>query len=48
MATVTAAKTVTDIAGLPEVAAPSRVAPKDARELSRLFCTAKAAVGAAF
>ncbi|MGW7256477.1 RNA polymerase sigma factor SigF [Streptomyces sp. NPDC054834] len=37
MATVTAAKTDTDVAGLPEVADPSRVAPKDARELSRLF-----------
>jgi RNA polymerase sigma-B factor len=32
-----AAKTDTDAAGLPEVADPSRVAPKDARELSRLF-----------
>ncbi|MFE9454098.1 RNA polymerase sigma factor SigF [Streptomyces sp. NPDC006739] len=35
MATVTAAKT--DIAELPEVADPCRVAPKDARGLSRLF-----------
>ncbi|MFJ5535250.1 RNA polymerase sigma factor SigF [Streptomyces sp. NPDC093261] len=37
MATVTAAKTDTGMAGLPEVADPSGVAPKDARELSRLF-----------
>lgn len=29
--------TATDIAALPEVADPSKVAPKDARELSRLF-----------
>ncbi|MFE9622969.1 RNA polymerase sigma factor SigF [Streptomyces sp. NPDC006527] len=37
MATVTAAKTDTSVGGMPEVADPSRVAPKDARELSRLF-----------
>ncbi|MFE0450205.1 RNA polymerase sigma factor SigF [Streptomyces sp. NPDC058914] len=37
MATVTAAKTDTNVCGMPEVADPSRVAPKDARELSRLF-----------
>jgi RNA polymerase sigma-B factor len=37
MTPVMAAKTDTDAAGLPEVADPSRVAPKDARELSRLF-----------
>ncbi|MFF4397276.1 RNA polymerase sigma factor SigF [Streptomyces sp. NPDC001480] len=37
MATVTAAKTDTGVSGLPRVADPSRVAPKDARELSRLF-----------
>ncbi|MFE9454717.1 RNA polymerase sigma factor SigF [Streptomyces sp. NPDC006739] len=37
MATVTAAKTDTDVSGLPEVADPSRVAPKDARQLTRLF-----------
>ncbi|MFI9542681.1 RNA polymerase sigma factor SigF [Streptomyces sp. NPDC052016] len=37
MATVTAAKTDTNVGGMPEVADPSRVAPKDARELSRLF-----------
>ncbi|MFJ1730923.1 RNA polymerase sigma factor SigF [Streptomyces sp. NPDC088254] len=37
MTTVTAAKTDTNVAGLPEVADPSRVAPKDARQLTRLF-----------
>ncbi|MYW19930.1 RNA polymerase sigma factor SigF, partial [Streptomyces sp. SID2955] len=37
MATVTAAKTDLDVAGLPEVADPSQVAPKDARQLTRLF-----------
>ncbi|MFD7242183.1 RNA polymerase sigma factor SigF [Streptomyces massasporeus] len=37
MATVTAAKTDTDVDGLPEVAEPSRMAPKDARQLTRLF-----------
>ncbi|MFI6035983.1 RNA polymerase sigma factor SigF [Streptomyces sp. NPDC051315] len=37
MTTVTAAGTDTEIASLPEVADPSKVAPKDARELSRLF-----------
>ncbi|MGW1744327.1 RNA polymerase sigma factor SigF [Streptomyces sp. NPDC002092] len=37
MATMTAAKTDTDAVGLPQVANPSQVAPKDARELSRLF-----------
>ncbi|MGW3099858.1 RNA polymerase sigma factor SigF [Streptomyces sp. NPDC001102] len=36
MTTVTAAKTE-NIAGLPEVAEPSRVDPKDARQLTRLF-----------
>ena len=37
MATVTAAKTDTKVEGMPEVADPSRVAPKDARQLTRLF-----------
>ncbi|MFE9454531.1 RNA polymerase sigma factor SigF [Streptomyces sp. NPDC006739] len=37
MTTVTAAKTDTTVAGLPEVADPSQVAPKDARQLTRLF-----------
>ncbi|MFJ4280628.1 RNA polymerase sigma factor SigF [Streptomyces massasporeus] len=37
MATVTAAKTDMDVDGLPEVAEPSRMAPKDARQLTRLF-----------
>ncbi|MFF4490580.1 RNA polymerase sigma factor SigF [Streptomyces sp. NPDC001544] len=37
MATVTAAKTDTNVSGLPEVADPSQVAPKDARQLTRLF-----------
>ncbi|MFE9455061.1 RNA polymerase sigma factor SigF [Streptomyces sp. NPDC006739] len=37
MTTVTAAKTDTNVAGLPEVADPSQVAPKDARQLTRLF-----------
>ncbi|MFD5543811.1 RNA polymerase sigma factor SigF [Streptomyces sp. NPDC127079] len=37
MTTVTAAKTGTKASGLPEVADPSQVAPKDARQLSRLF-----------
>ncbi|MGW5655042.1 RNA polymerase sigma factor SigF [Streptomyces humi] len=37
MATVTAAKTETKASGLPEVADPSKVAPKDARQLTRLF-----------
>ncbi|MGW0846948.1 RNA polymerase sigma factor SigF [Streptomyces sp. NPDC002787] len=37
MATVTAAKTDTNVAGLPEVADPAQVAPKDARRLTRLF-----------
>lgn len=37
MATVTAAKRDTDVDGLPEVAEPSRMAPKDARQLTRLF-----------
>ncbi|MGW4569086.1 RNA polymerase sigma factor SigF [Streptomyces sp. NPDC004561] len=37
MATVTAAKTDTKVSGLPEVADPSQVATKDARQLSRLF-----------
>ncbi|WP_333737348.1 RNA polymerase sigma factor SigF [Streptomyces sp. IBSBF 2806] len=37
MTTVTAAKTSVDVAGLPEVVDPSKVAPKDARGLSRLF-----------
>ncbi|MFJ9721306.1 RNA polymerase sigma factor SigF [Streptomyces sp. NPDC101209] len=36
MTTVTAATTET-VAGLPEVAEPSRVEPKDARQLTRLF-----------
>src|SRR3712207_2775840 len=37
MATAIAAETDTDEVRLPDVAAPSKVAPKDARELSRLF-----------
>ncbi|SEC04538.1 RNA polymerase sigma-B factor [Streptomyces sp. 2231.1] len=37
MATMTAAGTDTRMGSLPEVADPSRVAPKDARGLSRLF-----------
>ncbi|MER5573419.1 RNA polymerase sigma factor SigF [Streptomyces massasporeus] len=37
MATVTTAKTDTNVDGLPEVAEPSRMAPKDARQLTRLF-----------
>ncbi|MFF7736466.1 MULTISPECIES: SigB/SigF/SigG family RNA polymerase sigma factor [unclassified Streptomyces] len=37
MATVTAAKTDMSVDGLPEVADPTRVAPKDARQLTRLF-----------
>ncbi|MFI7141313.1 RNA polymerase sigma factor SigF [Streptomyces massasporeus] len=37
MATVTTAKTETNLEGLPEVAEPSRMAPKDARQLTRLF-----------
>ncbi|BCL18384.1 RNA polymerase sigma factor SigF [Streptomyces tuirus] len=37
MATVATAKTDTDVDGLPEVAEPSRIAPKDARQLTRLF-----------
>ncbi|SMQ21631.1 RNA polymerase sigma-B factor [Streptomyces sp. Ag82_O1-12] len=37
MATVTTAKTDTNVEGLPEVAEPSRMAPKDARQLTRLF-----------
>ncbi|MBB6421053.1 RNA polymerase sigma factor SigF [Streptomyces sp. AK010] len=37
MATVTTAKTETNLDGLPEVAEPSRMAPKDARQLTRLF-----------
>ncbi|MFD8228183.1 RNA polymerase sigma factor SigF [Streptomyces massasporeus] len=37
MATVTTATTDTDVDGLPEVAEPSRMAPKDARQLTRLF-----------
>ncbi|GGS55367.1 MULTISPECIES: RNA polymerase sigma factor SigF [Streptomyces] len=37
MATVAAAKTETNVAGPPEVADPSQVAPKDARQLTRLF-----------
>ncbi|EDY59956.1 MULTISPECIES: RNA polymerase sigma factor SigF [Streptomyces] len=37
MTTVTAAKTDTNVTGLPEVADPSQVAPKDARQLTRLF-----------
>ncbi|MFJ2923636.1 RNA polymerase sigma factor SigF [Streptomyces massasporeus] len=37
MATVTTAKTDTTVDGLPEVAEPSRMAPKDARQLTRLF-----------
>ncbi|MEW2304380.1 RNA polymerase sigma factor SigF [Streptomyces sp. NPDC006655] len=37
MTTVAAAKTGTKASGLPEVADPSQVAPKDARQLSRLF-----------
>ncbi|MFJ8586639.1 RNA polymerase sigma factor SigF [Streptomyces sp. NPDC093595] len=37
MATMTAAGTDTGTAILPEIADPSKVAPKDARELSRLF-----------
>ncbi|MGW3141432.1 sigma-70 family RNA polymerase sigma factor, partial [Streptomyces sp. NPDC001139] len=36
MTTVTAAKT-DNVVGLPEVAEPSRVEPKDARQLTRLF-----------
>jgi RNA polymerase sigma-B factor len=37
MATMTAAGTDTETTTLPEIADPSKVAPKDARELSRLF-----------
>ncbi|MEU0897893.1 RNA polymerase sigma factor SigF [Streptomyces massasporeus] len=37
MATVATAKTDTNLDGLPEVAEPSRMAPKDARQLTRLF-----------
>ncbi|MFF5536632.1 RNA polymerase sigma factor SigF [Streptomyces cinerochromogenes] len=37
MATVAAAKTDTNVVGPPEVADPSQVAPKDARQLTRLF-----------
>ncbi|MFB8245695.1 RNA polymerase sigma factor SigF [Streptomyces sp. NPDC001046] len=37
MATAIAAETDTDEVRLPEVADPSKVAPKDARELSRMF-----------
>ncbi|MEV5103923.1 RNA polymerase sigma factor SigF [Streptomyces massasporeus] len=37
VATVTTAKTDTNVEGLPEVAEPSRMAPKDARQLTRLF-----------
>ncbi|MFG3013973.1 RNA polymerase sigma factor SigF [Streptomyces cinerochromogenes] len=37
MATVAAAKTETNVVGPPEVADPSQVAPKDARQLTRLF-----------
>ncbi|MEU3296954.1 RNA polymerase sigma factor SigF [Streptomyces longwoodensis] len=37
MVALTAAKTDTGISALPEVTDPSRLAPKDARELSRLF-----------
>ncbi|GHD51254.1 MULTISPECIES: RNA polymerase sigma factor SigF [Streptomyces] len=37
MVALTAAKTDTEISALPEVTDPSRLAPKDARELSRLF-----------
>ncbi|MET7738471.1 RNA polymerase sigma factor SigF [Streptomyces sp. NPDC005402] len=37
MTTVTAAKTDANVTGLPEVADPSQVAPKDARQLTRLF-----------
>ncbi|MEG8275270.1 MULTISPECIES: RNA polymerase sigma factor SigF [Streptomyces] len=37
MATAIAAETDTDKVRLPEVADPSKVAPKDARELSRMF-----------
>ncbi|GAA2193691.1 RNA polymerase sigma factor SigF [Streptomyces bangladeshensis] len=37
MTTVTAAKTDTTASGLPEVAIPSQVTPKDARQLTRLF-----------
>jgi RNA polymerase sigma-B factor len=37
MTTVTAAKWDTKVTGLPEVAHPSQVAPRDARQLTRLF-----------
>ncbi|MGW2529887.1 RNA polymerase sigma factor SigF, partial [Streptomyces sp. NPDC001595] len=37
MAPVTVATTKTETPNLPEVADPARVAPKDARELSRVF-----------
>ncbi|MDQ0577983.1 hypothetical protein QF030_000161 [Streptomyces rishiriensis] len=37
MAAVTAADRSTCTAGLPVVSGPSKVAPKDARDLSRLF-----------
>ncbi|MFJ4482604.1 RNA polymerase sigma factor SigF [Streptomyces longwoodensis] len=37
MVALTAARTDTEISALPEVTDPSRLAPKDARELSRLF-----------
>ncbi|MFE6096543.1 RNA polymerase sigma factor SigF [Streptomyces massasporeus] len=37
VATVTTATTDTNVDGLPEVAEPSRMAPKDARQLTRLF-----------
>jgi RNA polymerase sigma-B factor len=37
MTTVTAAKWDTKVTGLPEIAHPSQVAPRDARQLTRLF-----------
>ncbi|MER6075600.1 RNA polymerase sigma factor SigF [Streptomyces sp. NPDC001817] len=37
MATVAATKADTNVEGLPEVADPSQVAPRDARQLTRLF-----------
>ncbi|MEU3899936.1 RNA polymerase sigma factor SigF, partial [Streptomyces sp. NPDC029519] len=37
MATTTAQTTAHTTTGMPEVADPSKVAPKDARELSKLF-----------
>ncbi|MEV5662991.1 RNA polymerase sigma factor SigF, partial [Streptomyces flaveolus] len=37
MATTTAQATEQHLTGVPEIADPSKVAPKDARELSKLF-----------